>query len=530
MASLFTPSVDYTAKDFQALRLRIQGLIRSVFPDWTEFAIANFANILLESFCHIGDIATFYQDSQARDLYWPTVRQRSNAIKLGRGINFRLTSAVSSTSTVKFSLPSVAAKQVIIPWGTKLRTPGTNAVSFRTTAATTIEIGQQNTTVAVEQAIAVGYRDPVSEEVTEEESFVSTEGPSQKYRTLRAPVIDDTVDVEAEDGTYTEVSSFLDNDPDTGETIDENSKVFVTLNDANGYAIVVFGNGISGKIPIGTTKVVYKIGGGAEGNVDVGQITVIDNTIYYSDGAIAPVTVTNTIAASGGSNRMSVLQARSRGPQSLRTLERSVSKEDFEYNARRISGVARACMVTSNELSVVPENSGYLYIVAKGATLTSGRIASATPTSSLLTTVYNSIISSYPPPITFTLETKAAVFKTINVFTRIYRESGTDADDVGDAIRESLYDFFAAQLSTGLDNPDIDFGANIKQADGTVISEIAWSDIFNQINDTEGVRKVDEGTSGLLLNLRRQSISLEAKEFPALGTISIVDADDGSSL
>jgi len=67
------------------------------------------------------------------------------------------------------------------------------------------------------------------------------------------------------------------------------------------------------------------------------------------------------------------------------------------------------------------------------------------------------------------------------VSTRIYRESGTTAADVGGNIRDALNDFFAAQLSTGLDNPDIDFGANIKQADGTVVSEIAWSDIFNQI-------------------------------------------------
>jgi hypothetical protein len=35
-------ATDYTDKDFDSLRLRLQSLVRSVFPDWTDFNVANF--------------------------------------------------------------------------------------------------------------------------------------------------------------------------------------------------------------------------------------------------------------------------------------------------------------------------------------------------------------------------------------------------------------------------------------------------------------------------------------------------------
>ena len=63
--SLITPSLDYTDRDFYSLRLRLQGLIRSVFPDWTDFNTATFGNILLELYAFVGDTLHFYQDGQA---------------------------------------------------------------------------------------------------------------------------------------------------------------------------------------------------------------------------------------------------------------------------------------------------------------------------------------------------------------------------------------------------------------------------------------------------------------------------------
>ena len=48
--TILPSNTDYTDKDFDAILLRARGLIRSVFPTWSDESVANFGNILVESF------------------------------------------------------------------------------------------------------------------------------------------------------------------------------------------------------------------------------------------------------------------------------------------------------------------------------------------------------------------------------------------------------------------------------------------------------------------------------------------------
>jgi len=57
-----------------------------------------------------------------------------------------------------------------------------------------------------------------------------------------------------------------------------------------------------------------------------------------------------------------------------------------------------------------------------------------------------------------------------------------------------------------------------------------WSDVFNVVRDTTGVRKVDEGINGLLLNLLRSSVTMTGVQFPKLGSVTIVNADTGGAI
>jgi hypothetical protein len=118
----------------------------------------------------------------------------------------------------------------------------------------------------------------------------------------------------------------------------------------------------------------------------------------------------------------------------------------------------------------------------------------------------------------------------MNVSTRLYLAQGADPDTVGDAVRAAVKDFFAAQLSTGIANPDIDFGANMKTAAGEVEPELIWSKLFNTIGAVPNVRKIDEGTAGLLINGLRQSPTISAVGFPRLGTTTVINGDTGSAI
>ncbi|NVJ28046.1 t4-like baseplate wedge, partial [Myxococcus sp. AM011] len=58
---LLPASTDYTHRDFDALRARLVALTKSVFPDWSDFDVASFGNVLLEMYAFIGDVLSFYQ-------------------------------------------------------------------------------------------------------------------------------------------------------------------------------------------------------------------------------------------------------------------------------------------------------------------------------------------------------------------------------------------------------------------------------------------------------------------------------------
>ena len=52
-----TPVVDYMARDYESLLRAMYDLVPSKLPEWKDFNNeADFGNVLLELFAHIGDI------------------------------------------------------------------------------------------------------------------------------------------------------------------------------------------------------------------------------------------------------------------------------------------------------------------------------------------------------------------------------------------------------------------------------------------------------------------------------------------
>lgn len=88
--ALLPSSLDMTDKDFDALRLRLIALARSVFPDWSDFAVASFGNVLLELYAFVGDVVGYYLDNQARESRLVTATQRKNVIALARMLGYKL--------------------------------------------------------------------------------------------------------------------------------------------------------------------------------------------------------------------------------------------------------------------------------------------------------------------------------------------------------------------------------------------------------------------------------------------------------
>ena len=60
--------------------------------------------------------------------------------------------------------------------------------------------------------------------------------------------------------------------------------------------------------------------------------------------------------------------------------------------------------------------------------------------------------------------------------------------------------------------------------------EIAWSDLFNVIRDTPGVRKMGDARLDLTLNGLPADVRLNVREFPVLRTVTLVNGDTGELL
>jgi hypothetical protein len=344
------------------------------------------------------------------------------------------------------------------------------------------------------------------------ETFASTAKPNQEIRLTSAPYLDGSLSITAANGTFTRVENFLDSD--------STDRHFTVVVDSNDRATVRFGNGINGVIPNGTITTVYKIGGGSDGYVEPGSVRRVEGVFIDSLGNSIAVSVTNPNASTRALNRQTVEEIRVLAPESLRVMTRTVAREDYEINARRVAGVARALMLTSDQDPGVPENSGSLYIVPTGG---------GVPTIALKAAVLEMVTVTYPNTLTFTVIVEDPVYLVVNVEATVWFASGANKSATRAAIEAALVAVFAVD-DVGTD-PDaaivIDFGYNLRDENGNPSGSIVWSDVFNVIRDTAGVRKVDAGATGLLLNGARDDLAILPRQFPILGTVTIRDGSTG---
>ncbi len=260
---LLPENIDYSDRDFDSLRARMQNLVQGVFPTWTAWEVANFGNILIDLYAFVGDTLGFYIDNQGRESRILTVTQRKNMIALAKLLAYTPSTASAATATVDLTLGAVPINDVILPAGMVVRTTAVaDAVEFQLPANTTILAASDPPTVAAVVDNSKGKTDV----------FPSTSLPNQVIVLTATPYIDDTTSVAATDGVYTEVDNFLNSAA--------TDRDFVVVVDQQDQAEIRFGNGVNGAIPQGTITILYKIGGGERGNVAAESITIVEGELH----------------------------------------------------------------------------------------------------------------------------------------------------------------------------------------------------------------------------------------------------------
>ncbi len=497
--ALLAASPDYTSRDFDALRARLYALVESVFPEWTDHEVAGFGNMLVEMFAFVGDVLGYYVDQQGRESRLITATQRKNVIALARMLGYRMSGATAATAGLELRLVSPARAAVTLKQGSIVRTrEAQNPARFQLLDDVVIPAGQSLALTTAEHS--TGHR----------QLFDARSLRASDLVLDRVPFLDRSARVAAANGDYLEVESLLSSGP--------NDRHFAVLVDQIDRATLRFGNGRNGAAPSGSIEVRYKTGGGARGNVDPGQLTVFDGVPKDAEGTPVALQVTNLERASGGAERQSVASAKLLAPLSLRATTRSVSREDFEIHALELPQVARALMVTSNEDGAVRENSGVLYVIPQGGGL---------PTPALKNLVRRQVTEIYPSTLTFQVEVRDPVYQRIHIRARVFLLPGQRPELVRDRIRARLADFFRVSLADGTPNPTVNFGFAVRDAQGSPRPELAYSDIFNVIRDTQGVRKLGDHSADLLLNGLPADVKLRIEQFPVLGNVEVLDGETG---
>jgi hypothetical protein len=153
-------------------------------------------------------------------------------------------------------------------------------------------------------------------------TFVSAPNPSG---------VDSTLEIFVNDVQWHEANTLAGHGP--------KDRIFVTKTGDDDKTTVTFGNGTEGaRLPTGQTnvKAIYRNGIGQPGNVEAGQISLLQTR------PLGVKSVINPLPASGGADRENRDQARENAPLAVMSLDRLVSVQDYADFSRTFAGIGKA--------------------------------------------------------------------------------------------------------------------------------------------------------------------------------------------
>ncbi len=345
---------DRTFEDLMAEAIQ---QIRQSCPAWTDLSANDPGIVLLEVFAYLTDLMIYRLNRVPEKAY----------IEFLRLMGLRLYPPRAARVELQFTLEKTRLAAVEIPELTRVtvgRVTGSQpAPVFTTSASVRIKPGET-------QTVAEAYHVNL---VEAELAGIGTGLPAQTVKVKNPPIIASIPDFEelmvgvqvlpAESdqranarkygGKTFRIWNEVDSFAEAGE-----DRYFYTVDRSTG--VITFAPALHASIGDGTLaasadraaeyppagreiRIWYCHGGGSEGNVAAGALTVLKDPI-------PGVAVTNPRPATGGAAGETVENALLRGPQQLHSLERAVTARDFEMLAERNAGAARAKAFTQKEI------------------------------------------------------------------------------------------------------------------------------------------------------------------------------------
>ncbi|WP_028315162.1 baseplate J/gp47 family protein [Desulfatibacillum aliphaticivorans] len=459
-------SIEYINKDYESIRQELLAKVPQLTDRWTDFNHSDLGVVLLELFCGVGDMLAYYLDAQAAEAFLPTARQRQNIINLCKLIGYQLDTPVSSTTTIRFSLAAPLDFDLPIPAGTQCRALLEDGkADFETVDDAFIPRGELSVDIYARQGIR------------KSEELEATGKPWQRFHLSGASIAQATIRVLIDDDAWSEVRHFQESDSDSLHFMADTNALDITS--------ILFGDGQSGAVPAAgkTISVSWLESLGAMGNIGPGRITQLLSAVYH-DGAQIPLTVSNPVAATGGSSRETIQHARNQAPAELRSLWKAVTLQDYKALAEGYPGVAKAKVLDTNDCQNIRYYNVHLAIAPNGGGMPSGLLK-------------RDLAEYLEHRKVITVEVKLfdPVYRSIHIDCEVYAWPGEALENVRSRIESSLADFFAFD--------QVSFGQTIHSSD--LIALI------------DGVR----GVSHIRLYTPQLDVELGRGEIPVLGSVNL---------
>ena len=368
-----TQVVDYMARDYESLLAAMYAQIPSKLPQWKDFSNeADFGNVMLELFAHMGDILSYYQDRVANESFLGTARTRRSVIEHLRLIGYKLATAVPAAASLSVTVPGAVNAVVTINQGDAFATKSQKTkpsirFEYSREAPLAIDFGPIAPDPVTGRKTFVGL--PVEEgRLIKSETIGTSDGSlNQSYSLAHTGLILRPIGAARAAGRdvvlLTQLGAVITTwtQQDTLAFSRASQNDYIIEIDDNDAATVIFGDGAFGAIPSNGSQILatYRVGGGPLGNTPAGTIQTIVGAPQL---ALLGAQVTNAVAATGGADRESIDHAVQHAPAVFRSLKRAVTSADYEALALSFKGVAKVQAKATGwntvTLYVAPEGGG----------------------------------------------------------------------------------------------------------------------------------------------------------------------------
>ncbi|NLW34907.1 MAG: hypothetical protein GXY80_05410 [Syntrophorhabdus aromaticivorans] len=377
--------VDYMARDYASILQAMRELIPEKLPNWKDYkSEADFGNVLLQLFAHMGDILSYYQDRIANESFLGTAQTRQSIIHHLKLIGYRLATAAPASTILKLTVPPTYTGTFTIKKGDAFATK-----SQKEKPSIRFEYIGEDFTVDCSALVTnpLTHRKEIPHEIPVEEGRlienerlgISNGKPNQQFTLAHKGLILRSLGIGSEANKDITLTTKL-GDMEESWTLQETlafsragqqegvQKDYVIEIDEDDRATIIFGDGDFGAIPPAGADIhaTYRVGGGLKGNVLANTIqTIVEAPQLTAIGA----RVSNPGPATGGSERESIEHAVMHAPGVFRSLKRAVTAEDYEALALNYKGVGKVRAKAGNwnrvRLFVAPDGGGNVSDILK---------------------------------------------------------------------------------------------------------------------------------------------------------------------